>query len=78
MLSLLAPTDSDGIDWSSGAYQTVRRGRMGSEAASMVSEGSVVSAAAAPVGKVWEMEQGIWRSGLGLSIALAAKLGGAA
>jgi len=70
MLSLLAPAESDAIDWSHGAYDTVRRGRMGSEAASMVTEGSVVSAAVSPVGRAWTVESGIWRSGVGLSIAV--------
>ena len=70
LMSMLAPADADAIDWSGGAYDSVRRGRLGNEALAMVTEGSVVSSANAPVGKAWAIEPGIWRSGLALAIPI--------
>jgi CRISPR type III-A-associated RAMP protein Csm4 len=71
LLSLLAPGGGDSIDWNQGDYGVVRRGRLGSEAEAMVTEGSVLLAGAAPVGKTWSPEPGIHRSGLALTFPVA-------
>ena len=68
MLSLLSASESDAIDWSRGAYETTLRGRWEGAPQSVVSEGSVLAASAAPRGRTWTSEPGIVRSGLGLGV----------
>ena len=88
MLSLFHPSDNDAVDWQLGNYSlTTRGGRIESSAGwgqikntiRMVTEGSVLVAAAAPLGSVTNVApegfaHPVYRSGFGLALPVPVKV----
>jgi CRISPR type III-A-associated RAMP protein Csm4 len=77
LLSLYAPGASDGVNWEEGSYAAVRRGgRTASGEAKaeleMIAEGSVLHAAAAPVGVALAEAPGRIRYGRAVAVPLPA------
>lgn len=75
LLSLFSPAAEDSVNWAEGVYDVLERSTAGGSRLRFISEGSVLSAHTAPIGRAIDIANGngkrrVYRSGIALALKL--------